>query len=214
MDGDVVLYSFWRSTTSWRIRIALNLKQIPHKVEYVNMGKDEHLSVWYEKINPSKKVPALKVNGKIYTESYAIIEFLEEQFQGQKLVPEDPYLRSRARAMALHVISGIQPLHATGVLKFIDNTFPEKSSQEWAQHWIKKGLSELEIMVQETYTGKYAIGDSVTIADITIIPQLYAARRNQVDLNLFPTLLNIEQECNKLTAFQHAHPDNQLDAVK
>ncbi len=216
MSREVVLYSFWRSSCAWRVRIALHWKEIPHTIVPINLFKEEHLKDNYASINPSKKIPALRVDGKIHTESYAILELLEEQFSSdKKLLPDDPYLRSRSRAMALHVISGIQPLQSLGVLNYISNHYATKGdvslSQQWAQYWITKGLSELETMSKETYNGRYAVGNSISMADVVIVPQLYLARQNKVDTSQFTTLSRIEEACFQSKAFQDTHPEKQVD---
>jgi maleylacetoacetate isomerase len=211
------LYSYWRSSCSWRVRIALNHKGIEYKTTAIHLVKEggQQLKDDFAKLNPMQRVPALEfeADGKhqVLVESMAICEFLEEVFPEKSLLPKDSVLRGKARAICSEIASGIQPLQNLSVLNHVEKLGFNKS--EWAKEYITKGLTALEKLVEET-KGKYCVGDEVTLADAFLVPQLYNARRFNVDVAAFPNIQEIEKNLSEVEAFISAHPDKQPDAEK
>ncbi|HVG60351.1 MAG TPA: maleylacetoacetate isomerase [Hyalangium sp.] len=211
------LYSYWRSSCSWRVRIALNLKGLAYTYEAVHLLKDggQQNTEAYRALNPMRTVPTLEFEEggvvRRLSQSIAILEYLEERYRTPALLPADPLLRARARMLAEMVNSGIQPLQNLSVLQFVKNDM-KWDDKSFAAHWNARGLTALEAAVKET-AGTYCLGETVSFADISLVPQLYGARRYGVDLTPFPTLTRIEAACEKLPAFQAAHPDRQPDAA-
>jgi maleylpyruvate isomerase len=206
------LYHYWRSTSSWRVRWALIIKGV--KVEYVPVDlltdeseRPEHLAR-----NPMGYVPVLEISergerGKSHylRESTAIIEWLEEMHPKPALLPKDPYQRAHARMLGEIVNSGIQPLQNLTVAEHLS---PDTNVRKaWAQHWIRRGLKAYEELVQSS-AGQLSIGDDVSYPDLFLIPQCYAAVRNEVSLDEFPTIARIHENAMKLPSAQAAHPDS------
>jgi maleylpyruvate isomerase len=209
----MILYDYWRSSSAWRVRIALHFKSIPFERRVVNLIKDggEQHAAAFEAMNPSRQVPVLVTDdGGAIAQSMAIIGYLEERFPTPPLLPADAWLRARARQLAEMVNAGIQPLQNVSVLDHAQANGLDRN--EWARHFIARGLVALEAAAHET-AGAFLVGDAVTLADAYLIPQLYNARRFNVDLAPIPTLLRIESACAALPAFAAAHPDAQSDAV-
>ncbi len=208
------LYSYWRSSCSWRVRIALHYKGISFDTIPVHLTKDggrQH-SAEFRAQNPLSQVPALVLeDGAVLTQSLAILEYLEEKWSTPSILPKDKVLRYRARQLAEIVNAGIQPLQNLAVLQHL--TSLDDDAKKWARSVISKGLAAMEVIAQQT-AGKFLVGDVVSIADICLIPQLYNARRFNVDMSLFSRLRAIEAATIDLPAFVSAHPDNQPDAVK
>jgi len=218
----IVLHNYWRSSASYRVRIALGLKQLPWEYNVVNIvGRGEHeadtKSADYRAKNAMAQVPTLEITEddgtvRYLQQSLPIIEYLEERWPSPPLLPEkDPYLRARTRALAELVNSGIQPLqNLTTTRKVLALGGDEKV---WVQGFIADGLAAFERQVQET-AGRFCVGDAPTIADCALIPQLYSAGRFGVPIEQFPFLSLIMRACHELPAFAAAHPDRQPDAVK
>lgn len=211
------LYSYWRSSCSWRVRIGLNLKGLAYTYEAVHLIKDggQQNSEAYRALNPMRTVPTLELEEggvvRRLSQSIAILEYLEERYRTPALLPSEPLLRARVRMLAEMVNSGIQPLQNLSVLQFVKGEL-KADDKAFGAHWNTRGLVALEAAVKET-AGTYCVGDTVSLADIFLVPQLHGARRFGVDLTAFPTLTRIEAACDKLPAFQAAHPDRQPDAV-
>jgi len=209
----MILYDYWRSSSAWRVRIALHWKGVPFERRVVNLIKDggEQHGAEFQSLNPLRQVPVLVTDdGRTITQSMAIIGYLEEQFPAPPLLPADAWLRARARQLGEMVNSGTQPLQNLTVLDRVQASGGDRN--EWARHFIARGLAALEAAAQET-AGSFLVGDAVSIADAYLVPQLYNARRFTVDLAAFPTLVRIESACAALPAFKAAHPDAQSDAV-
>ncbi len=210
---DLRLYGYWRSTSSWRVRIGLGLKGLAWEDAPVDLRSGAQFSPEHARRNPMGQVPVLEVRDAAGTrrlvQSIAILEWLEERFPSPPLLPADGWGRARVRALAEHVNSGIQPLQNAAPLKWLR----ERGGLDapWAVEWIGRGLSGLEVAVRDG-AGEFCHGDAVTLADVCLVPQLYGARRYGVDLTGCPTLLRIEEACRSLEPFRRAEPEVQPDA--
>jgi maleylpyruvate isomerase len=213
------LYSYWRSSASWRVRIALALKGIAYEYRPVNLvrgGGEQYESTYVAEINPLSQVPVLELDGeggpRRIAQSLAIIEYLEERFPEPSLLPTEPWLRARVRQLAEMANAGIQPFQNTPTLAYVREVL-RGDERGWLHHFLGRGLRALESSARET-AGTFLVGGSPTIADICLVPQLYSARRFHVPLDPFPTLLRVEAACAELPPFAAAHPDRQPDAPK
>ena len=211
------LYTFFRSSASYRVRIALNLKGLSYEQAPIHLrrGGGEQLTAAYRVINPQALVPALEDNGRILTQSLAIIEYLDETHPNPPLLPKDLADRALVRGMALVIACEVHPIQNLRVLNYVKATYNQTDEQvnQWAQHWIDLGLAALqEMIVTQPKRGKFCFGDAPTLTDICLIPQLGNARRYGCDLAKYPTILEIEKICNALPAFANAAPEKQPDA--
>jgi maleylacetoacetate isomerase len=211
------LYTFFRSSASYRVRIALNLKGLAYESLPVHLrrGGGEQHSADYKKKNPQELVPALEDQGRILTQSLAIIEYIEERHPEPPLLPKEPADRALVRAMALAVACEIHPIQNLRVLNHVKSEFKQsdEAANVWARHWIALGFSALEQMVATApKRGAFCFGDKPTLADICLVPQLANARRFGCDLAAYPTLIQIDAACVALAAFAKAAPENQPDA--
>jgi len=209
------LYGYWRSSSTWRVRIGLELKGIAYESVPVHLVKGEQRSADYRDRNPMQQVPLLEfeVDGtaRRISQSLAILEYLEESHPEPPLLPEDAWTRARVRELAELINSGIQPLQNTGVLEFLGSVAPEVERTVWAGHFITRGLTALEALASER-AGRFLVGDQLTLADVCLVPQLFMARRFGVDVEPFTTLRRVEEECRGLPAFERTHPTHQPDA--
>ncbi len=211
------LYGYWRSSSSWRVRIALNLKGLDYEYAPLNLLEGQQSTDAWRALNPAGMVPVLETEESGQTirlsQSLAIIEYLDERFhQSPPLLPRHPYLRARTRMLAEQVNANIQPLQNLGVLVHLEKT-AQGDRKAWASHWIDRGLRALQTMAEET-AGTWLVGEQPTAADCCLIPQLYAARRFGVDLSPFGLLLRVEQAADAHPAFVAAHADRQPDAAR
>jgi len=211
------LYTFFRSSASYRVRIALNLKGLEYEQSPIHLrrGGGEQLSPSYKAINPQALVPALEDRGRVFTQSLAIMEYLDERYPEPPLLPPDPADRAIVRSMALVIACEVHPIQNLRVLKFLGSELKhsEDDVTRWARHWIDLGLTALEQQVRSASgAGKFCFGDAPSLADICLVPQLANARRFGCDLSSFPALLEIEARCAALPAFAKAAPENQPDA--
>jgi maleylpyruvate isomerase len=213
------LYNYWRSSASWRVRIALGYKGIPYEyraVDLVSEGGEQYSPTYVAEINPLSQVPVLELDDgphpRRVAQSLAIMEYLEERFPEPALLPSDPWLRARARQLAEIVNAGIQPFQNTPTLGYVKTSLRGDPSA-WLRHFLERGLRALERSARET-AGTFLVGAHPTIADVCLIPQLYSARRFDVPLTSFSTLVRVEEACQSLPAFAAAHPDRQPDAPK
>ncbi|XP_006036016.1 maleylacetoacetate isomerase isoform X1 [Alligator sinensis] len=206
-SGKPVLYSYFRSSCSWRVRIALALKGITYDQVPVNLLKDggQQLAAEFQVVNPMQQVPALKIDGITLSQSLAIIEYLEETRPNPRLLPQDQKKRAQVRMISDHIVSGIQPLQNLAVLQRVG-----EKKLEWAQHYITNGFQALERILKNT-AGRYCVGDEVSMADLCLVPQVYNAERYKVDLALYPTITRINKTLLELEAFQVSHPTKQPD---
>ncbi len=212
---ELILYNYWRSSSSHRVRIALALKGLAYRYEAVNLRTDEQSSETHRSRSPTGFVPCLVVDGVTYVESVAIVELLDERFPAPPLLPGDGHARARVRALVEMVNSGIQPFQNLGVLKHVSPN-PEVQ-RAWAQHFIGKGLRAFEAAMQtherEGTAGPYAYGDAPTMADVFLVPQVLGAQRFKVDLAQYPRVGRAFDAAMNLEAFQRAAPERQPDAV-
>jgi maleylpyruvate isomerase len=212
------LYTHWRSSSAYRVRIGLGLKGLSYEPLFVHLargGGEQHRPEFRQK-NPRGQIPVLEIpqeNGASPVEliqSLAILEYLEEQYPTPALLPKEPFARARVREYAHLICSGLQPFHNTGTTSYLKAHAPDLDQAEWVAHFVGAGLSSLEARANES-AGRYLLADEVSLADVLLVPQLYAARRFNVPLESYPTLLGIDAECAKLGAFAAAHPDRQAD---
>ncbi|MGV7210284.1 maleylacetoacetate isomerase [Oxalobacteraceae bacterium A2-2] len=211
------LYTYFRSSAAYRVRIALNLKGLAYDAIPVHLLRNggEQLSEGYRAINPSALVPALDDGGEIVTQSLAIMEYLDEVHPLIPLLPQDALGRARVRALALDIAADTHPLGNLRVLKYITGPLgqSEQAKLAWQQHWLGTGLAILERkLAEDSRTGRYCHGDTPTLADCCLVPQVFAAQRFQVGLAPYPTVLRIHDACATLEAFQLAHPARQPDS--
>jgi maleylpyruvate isomerase len=211
------LYGFFRSSASYRVRIALNLKGLDYEQVPIHLrrGGGEQFSAQYKAINPQALVPALDDDGRVLIQSLAIMEYLDECYPKPPLLPETSADRALVRSMALVVACEIHPIQNLRVLVYVKNSLKHSDEEvnRWAQHWIDLGLSALEQMVvSQAKRGNFCFGDAPTMADICLIPQFANARRFNCNLAGFPTLVRIEERCLALPAFANAAPEKQPDA--
>ena len=212
------LYTYWRSTAAYRVRIALHLKALPCEQEPVHLVKDggEQHKADYRALNPQGLVPALVDKGRVITQSLAILEYLEETHPEPALLPQDPMDRARVRSLAQIIACEVHPLNNLRVLKYLGDELglKEPEKQGWYHHWLEQGLKPLEQrLANESHTVRFCHGDSVTWADICLVPQLYNARRFEFPLEDYPTLVRIDTACRELDAFRAAAPEAQPDAI-
>jgi len=207
MDSKPTLYSYYRSTCSWRVRISLAIKNIQYNYEAINLLTAENRQETYLKINPLGFVPTLKIDGFQFSESVAILEYLEETRPEVPLLPKDPVSRAKVRQLVQAVASDTQPLQNSGVLA----SFPtQQEKTEWAKKWITKNFVAIEKLLEQ-YMGQYSVGDTITLADVCLVPQIYNARRFEVDLVPFPRIVALDAKLADHPAFKAAHPSVQPD---
>jgi maleylacetoacetate isomerase len=208
------LYSYFRSSAAYRVRIALNLKGIAYETASVHLVKDggHNRRPEYRAVNPQMRVPALVTDtGEVLIQSLAIIDYLDETRPDPPLLPKDPIARAKARAMADIVACDIHPLNNTSPLRYLKRVLHQEQTaiDAWYHHWVTEGFEALEALVAPS---PYCCGSAVTIADILLVPQVYNARRLKVPLDAFPKITAIEAACLALPAFDKARPENQPDA--
>lgn len=205
----ITLYHYWRSSCSWRVRWGLLLKSVPFNSAPVNLLTKEHQSQNYLIKNPSGLVPCLEVQGKFLSESVSILEWLDETYPKNKILPQDPLDRQYVRELSGIIASGIQPVQNLKVMNYFSNDQAKKT--QWGKYWIEHGLAFYEKRVQKT-AGTYSFGGMLTIADLCLIPQVYNAIRFKVDLQKFPIIKKIYDHCLLTNECNKAHPDNQPGA--
>lgn len=214
------LYGYWRSSAAYRVRIALNLKGISAEqlsVHLVRDGGEQHKAA-YSALNPLELVPTLTLDDELdadaLSQSLAIIEYLDEIHPQSPLLPASALERAQVRAMALTVACEIHPLNNLRVLQYLTQTLgvDEAAKNTWYHHWVASGFAALETLLVR-HSGRYCFGDTVTLADLCLVPQVYNAMRFNVDLTPYPNIMRVWTECNQLEAFADAAPERQADAV-
>ncbi|HWH46183.1 MAG TPA: maleylacetoacetate isomerase [Burkholderiales bacterium] len=209
------LYGYFRSSASYRVRIALNMKGLDYEQVSVHLAKGRQYDPEFSAVSPQNLVPVLEHGGQLMYQSVAIIEYLEENFPEPRLLPKDLQGRSRARSLALISACEIHPLNNTRVLAYLTDTLRVTDDQKnaWYRHWVTVGFTALEKrLAGEKETGRFCHGDNPGFADITLVPQVANANRFKVDMTPFPTIRRINDECLKLEPFRKAMPPNQPDA--
>jgi maleylacetoacetate isomerase/maleylpyruvate isomerase len=207
----IKLYSYWRSSAAYRVRIALNIKGLEHEIVPVSLapGVSEHRGDAYRAKNPQMLVPYLEDGDLGIAQSMAILEYLEEAYPGVHLLPQTEPLRSRVRAFCNMIACDIHPLNNLRVMNYIKTEFGADPTGDWYTHWIHEGFKAAEIVASD---GPYVFGNEVTLADAFLVPQMYNAQRFNVPLDGFPKLVAIVDNCNELAAFEDAAPESQSDA--
>ncbi|UNK48871.1 maleylacetoacetate isomerase [Lysobacter sp. S4-A87] len=217
MAEQLRLYSYWRSSAAYRVRIGLNLKGLAYDTVPVHLlreGGEQHTAAFRE-ANPQGLVPVLQHGDRLMRQSVAILEYLDETWPQPPLLPASARDRQRVRALAQLVACDIHPLNNLRVLRYFDRSWhvPQPERDNWVLHWIEEGFTALEAMLADhPSTGRFCEGDLPTLADCCLVPQVYNARRFGVDLAKYPTIVRIEQACLALPAFDEARPERQPDA--
>lgn len=203
---DIILYDYWRSSASYRVRIALNLKGVAYTAINTNLLDGKHRTKEYIARNPQGLVPTLSIDGHDLTQSLAIIDYLDAKYDDPPMVSGDPAERANTLAQALVVAADIHPVNNLQILKYLKNELGQDQDaiDNWYRHWIETGFVALEAMAPET--GLFG-GDKPNLADVCLVPQMYNARRLATNLSAFPKLVRIDASCNDLEAFQKATPE-------
>jgi maleylacetoacetate isomerase len=211
----VKLYTYFRSSAAFRVRIALNLKGLAYEPAFVHLPKGEHRDASYARLNRQALLPTLDDGGALLNQSLAIIEYLEETRPAPALLPKDPAGRARVRSLALLVACEIHPLNNLRTLQHLRRALGQNEEQikAWYRHWIVDGFAKLEAELAETKgTGRYCHGDAPGMADCCLVPQVFNAKRYDSDLTPYPTVMRVFDACMKLDAFERAQPSKQPDA--
>lgn len=208
------LHGYFRSSASYRVRIALNLKELDYQYRPVNLLKSEQQGDAYRALNPQGLVPALVDDGQVLTQSLAIMEWLDEKHPEPALLPADPIQRARIRALAYSVACDIQPIQNLRVLKYLQTELGASDEQKvaWIRHWIEAGFTALEAQLVP-FAGPFAAGDRPGLFECCLIPQIYNAQRFGMETGKYPTIARIAEACAALPAFEKARPENQPDST-
>jgi len=209
-----IFYDYWRSSAAYRVRIALKLKGVDYETRPVDLVHDEHRTEAYRAVNPQGLVPTLVIDGNRLTQSLAIINYLDIRYPSPPLIPSVAAERAHVVAMAMAIVSDIHPLNNLRVLRYLKGELGRSQDEvdAWYAHWLREGLAALEAQAAPK-AGKFLWGNAPTGADVCLVPQLYNARRFNVPIDDFPTLLRAEANANALDGFAAAHPDRQETAA-
>lgn len=213
------LYDYFRSSASFRVRIGLNLKGLNVERHPIHLQRDggEQFSKAYRSVNPQELVPALEDDGRIVTQSLAILEYLDETYPAPPLLPPDAVGRARVRALALSIACDLHPLNNLRVLKYLSDELgiDETAKTAWYRHWVAVGLAGFErLLAGHPDTGDFCHGDQPGLADICLVPQVFNARRFDCPLDDYPNIMRVFDSCMGLDAFIEAQPDRQPDAIQ
>jgi maleylacetoacetate isomerase len=207
------LYSFFRSSAAYRVRLALSIKDVPFETITMNLPKGEHRTADFVALNPHRTIPVIDDGGVVLMQSLAIIEYLDARYPSPRLIPTDAIERARVQAFAQVIACEIHPLNNLRVLRHLRTELglDEDGVNKWVRHWIGESFLSLEALLGES-AGRYCFGDDVTIADVCLVPQMYNARRFGCDLTPFPTVVRVTDTLRALPAFARAAPELQPDA--
>ncbi len=207
------LYSYFRSSAAYRVRIALNLKGIEHDMQFVNLLKSEQLAQPYLDKNVQGLLPALETNEGVLAQSLAILEWLDESYPQTPLIYGTAWQKAQIRNISYAVACDIHPVNNLRVLKYLSNELgvDEQAKSAWYRHWVELGFEKIEMMLSEN--NEFCVGNTPTLADICLVPQVFNALRFNVDMAAYPKIAAIYARCNVLPAFSDAAPQNQRDAV-
>jgi maleylacetoacetate isomerase/maleylpyruvate isomerase len=210
----VKLYTYFRSSAAFRVRIALNLKGLAYEPIFIHLAKGEHRKPEYSGVYPQGLLPTLVDDGKALSQSLAIMEYLDETRPEPALLPKDALGRARVRSLSLLVACEIHPLNNLRALQYLKRHLGQNEEQinAWYRHWVADGLLKLEADLSRARTGKFCHGERPTMADCCLVPQIFNAKRYNSDLTPFPTVMRVFDACMKLEAFERAQPDKQPDA--
>jgi maleylacetoacetate isomerase len=208
----VKLYTYFRSSAAYRVRIALNLKGVSYESASVNLLTGEHREAAYQAINPQRRVPSLDIGGTTLIQSPAILEYLDEAYPEPPLLPVGAVNRAKVRAIASLIACDIHPLNNSGTLGYLKKRLghDQAAADEWYAHWVREGFDAIEALLGP---GPYAFGSKITMADVYLVPQVFNARRFNVPLDAYPKIVAVDAACAAHKAFQGAAPANQPDAT-
>jgi len=208
------LYTYFRSSAAFRVRIALNLKGLAYDAAFVHLARGEHRQPEYTAVNAQALLPVLEDAGRRLTQSLAIIEYLDESRPIPPLLPKEAFGRARVRALSLIVACEIHPVNNLRVLQHLKRSLGQNEEQvnAWYRHWIADGLAKLESALGDGGTGRFSHGDAPSMADCCLVPQVFNAQRYQCDTTPYPTVMRVHAECMRLEAFERASPGKQPDA--
>ncbi len=215
MDESLKLYTYWRSSAAYRVRIALHLKGLAFESIPVHLVKDEQHASAFKDVNPQELIPVLRHGDRVLTQSLAIMEYLDETFPERPLLPAVARDRQRVRAIAAMVACDIHPLGNLRVQQYLERELgaTQEQREAWSRHWIGKGFEAIErVLADSPATGEFCEGDRPTMADCCLVPQVYNARRFNLDMAAYPTIARIDSACQQLDAFKAARPEAQADA--
>ncbi|WP_414471568.1 maleylacetoacetate isomerase [Microvirga sp. M2] len=207
------LYTYFRSSAAYRVRIALNMKNVPYESVPVNLLEGEQREAAFGAVNPQRRLPALDLGGPVLIQSPAILEYLDEVYPDPPLLPADALNRAKVRAVAAIVGCDIHPLNNLGPLRYLKRTLghDQAAVDAWYAHWVRDGFDAIEALIEP---GPYAFCTQVTLADLYLVPQVSNARRFNIPLDAYPKILAVDAACAELPAFQDAAPERQPDAVR
>jgi maleylacetoacetate isomerase len=213
----ITLYGYWRSTAAYRVRIALNYKQVAYNQKSIHLVKDggQQNHPDYQKINPQKLVPTLIDGDFSISQSIAILEYIEEKYAELPLMPTDVKQKALVRQLCQLIACDIHPLNNLRVLQYLkkDLAVSDEDKARWYHHWIREGFKAYDSLISDKEVNLYSVGEELSMADLCLIPQIYNANRFNFPMDEFPRLQQINQNCMKLRAFRDAAPENQADAI-